>query len=586
MKQFLWLFLLLVLMLGCTINNSDKKEKTDEKATAGNAISTMYYGGDIITMEGDSAQYAEAVVVTDGKIAFVGPKEEAMKMAGNGHEMVDLQGKTMMPGLIEQHLHPLLGALFLTMPTIAPEEWVTPEKTYPAVTSPADYMKSLKAEFANRKDTGNVFFIWGYHQLWHGPLTRDMLDKISTRVPIGVWHRSCHEFFVNTAFLKKYKIDPAAIAKTTADTRNQIDLKKGHFYENGAMVYLLPTIFADFASPDKLKRGLHLMVQYLHHNGVTAYNEPGALIDPGTAKLYEEELNKEDVPMLSTFIAEGNTTFMAKGDSALQMAEASLKTFPEGGKVFFFPKQIKLLLDGSIISQLMQMKAGYKDGHKGEWMLKPELMEKATKLFWDAGYQIHIHVNGDEGLEVLLDCIERRMKENPRKDHRTVIVHFANSTEEQVKKLAALGCIVSANPYYVTGFSDKFSQYGLGQERAEAMVRIGSVEKLGVPISLHSDLPMAPSNPLFLAWCAITRKSADGKTFRPDLAISRHAALRAITIDAAQSWRMEDKIGSIKEGKNATFTILEQNPYKVEVDAIKDIKVNATVFQGKLFPVK
>jgi predicted amidohydrolase YtcJ len=96
---------------------------------------------------------------------------------------------------------------------------------------------------------------------------------------------------------------------------------------------------------------------------------------------------------------------------------------------------------------------------------------------------------------------------------------------------------------------------------------------------------MAPSNPLFLAWCAITRKAADGKVFRPDLAVSRHTALRAITIDAAYSWRMEDKIGSIKPGKNATFTILKQNPYMVAVDELKDITVRATVFNGKIFPV-
>lgn len=572
--KFLFLVCLLFGLLSCNSNTDNGKE------------SAMYFGGDIITMEGDSASYAEAVLIEGGKIVFVGSKAEAEKMKAGSASMVDLQGKTMMPGLIEQHLHPLLGALFLSMPTIAPEEWVTPEKTYAAVTTPNAYLAALQKEFADRKDSSGTFYTWGYHQLWHGTITRDMLDKISTTVPVGVWHRSCHEFFVNTAFLQKFNIDAAAIAKIPADTRNQIDLDKGHFYENGAMVYLLPVIYADFAPAEKMKRGLQLMLKYLHQNGVTAFNEPGAVMDPATAKLYGEELNKDDVPLLSTFIVEGNTPFMAKGDSAFQIAENAINIFPKEGKVSFLPKQVKFLLDGSIISQLMQMKGGYTDGHKGEWMLKPELLEKATKLFWDAGYQIHIHVNGDEGLQVLLDCIERRMKDNPRKDHRTVIVHFANSTNDQVKRLAELGCIVSANPYYVTGFSGKFSQYGLGQERAEAMVRIGTVEKLGVPISLHSDLPMAPSHPLFLAWCAITRKGADGKVFRPDLAISRHAALRAITIDAAHSWRMEDKIGSIKEGKDATFTILQQNPYKVEVDAIKDIKVDATVFQGKMFPVK
>ncbi|VXB16481.1 Amidohydrolase 3 [Flavobacterium sp. 9R] len=561
------------------------KTKTPIQQTNQGELPTLYYGGNIITMEGKQEKKAEAVVTMGTKIVFVGSLKAAQKKYKN-LQKIDLKGQTMMPGFIEQHLHPLLGALFLTMPAIAPEDWQTPTKLYKAALTREAYMAKLKDEFANRKDKTGVFYSWGYQQLWHGPLTRSMLDEVSATIPIAIWHRSCHEFFVNSAFLKKYDIDEAAVAKAPEDARKQINFEKGHFYENGAMVYLLPKIFADFASPEKMKEGVGLMVKYLHHNGVTAYNEPGALLDASLAKLYNDELNKANVPMLSTFIAEGNTTYMSKGDGALAMAETTLSTFPKGGKVFFLPKQVKLLMDGSIISQLMQMKAGYTDGHQGEWMLKPELMEKATKLFWDAGYQIHIHVNGDEGLEVLLGCIERRMKENPRKDHRTVIVHFANSTDEQVKKLAALGCIVSANPYYVTGFSEKFSQYGLGQERAESMVRIGPAEKLGVSISLHSDLPMAPSNPLYLVWCAVTRKADDGKQFRPDLAISRHKAIQAITINAAYSWRMEDKIGSIKVGKEATFTFLDKNPYQVAIDDLKNIQVKATVFQGKMFPVE
>ena len=234
----------------------------------------------------------------------------------------------------------------------------------------------------------------------------------------------------------------------------------------------------------------------------------------------------------------------------------------------------------------MQMKDGYLDGHHGEWMADPETLDKSTKVFWEAGYQLHIHVNGDLGLEEVLKIVEKRMNENPREDHRTTIIHFANSTEEQVKKLASLGCIVSANPYYITGFGDKYAEIGLGPERAHAMVRLSPVEKLNVPISLHSDLPMAPSDPLYLAWAAVTRKTNNGNQLRPDLALSLHGAMKAITIDAAQSWRMEDQIGSISEGKIANFTILKENPYQVDPDRLKDIEIWGTVFEGKEYPIK
>ncbi|MBL7982549.1 MAG: amidohydrolase [Flavobacteriales bacterium] len=569
-----------VLLSACGGAGGDTANTTAADTTA----HTLYHGGDIVTMEGDSGSTVEAVVVAADRIVYTGALAGARKAYPTA-SMHDLKGATLMPGLIEQHLHPLLGALFLTMPAIAPEAWETPEHTWPAATSAEDYLAKLKASFAAHTDTGSVYWTWGYHSYFHGKLDRRALDALSATVPIGVWHRSCHEFIVNTAFLKHFGIDAAAVAKAPKEARAQIDLAKGHFFENGAMMYLLPLIQSEFAGEATMRRGLALMMKQLHRKGITAYNEPGAVMDASLARLYAEVLGGADVPLFSSFLVEGNTLFMTKGDSALPAAERMLGQLPREGKVRFLPGHIKFLADGAIISQLMQMKGGYLDGHHGEWMLKPEYLDPATKLFWDKGYQLHIHVNGDLGLEEVLNAITQRMQENPRKDHRTVIVHFANSTDEQVKRASELGCIISANPYYVTGFADKYCQIGLGCERSNAMVRLGPAEDLGMHISLHSDLPMGPADPLYLAWCAVTRTTHEGHVVRPDLAVSRHTALRAITIEAAYSWRMEEELGSIKAGKKANFTVLEKNPYRVSIAELKDIPVQATVFEGRLFPV-
>ena len=117
------------------------------------------------------------------------------------------------------------------------------------------------------------------------------------------------------------------------------------------------------------------------------------------------------------------------------------------------------------------------------------------------------------------------------------------------------------------------------------MVRLAPLEDLGVSISLHSDLPMAPADPLYLAWAAVTRETLEGGSVKPELGLSVDKALRAITIDAAYSWRMEDEIGSIAIGKVANFTILEENPYEVAPQQLKDIGVWGTVFEGRVFPV-
>ena len=117
------------------------------------------------------------------------------------------------------------------------------------------------------------------------------------------------------------------------------------------------------------------------------------------------------------------------------------------------------------------------------------------------------------------------------------------------------------------------------------MARLGPVEDAGISISFHSDMPIAPADPLFLAWSAVTRESLSGNPLRPDLAMSVDGALRAITIDAAYSWGMEDRLGSITVGKVANFTILGENPYDVDPDHLKDIEVHATVFEGGFFPI-
>jgi predicted amidohydrolase YtcJ len=577
---------MIAILGGCA--PSSREPATPDAVTSQDAGSefNVYFGGPIITME--SAQPAAEAVVTnkEGRIVFVGDRDAAFELYA-GAKRVDLAGRVVMPGFIEQHLHPVLGALMLSIPIIAPEAWELPTKTWPAVTGHQEYVDALRSIEADIEDENETLWTWGFNQYFHGELSRELLDSISGTRPIAVWHRSGHEFFLNSAMLDHYGINQDEIDATSEEVANQIDLPRGHFYEAGAFSYLVPIIFPDLGNAERFQAGLIQMVEMLQKNGVTAYNEPGAIIPEYVVPLYQAILGADSTPMYSFFIPESKTAFAIHGeDGVLAAVEQTAETFPETGKLRFFKKHIKILADGAIISQLMQMRDGYLDGHHGEWIQSPEEVDKLIGIFWKAGYQIHVHVNGDLGLDTVIEIMQRHMNEYPREDHRFTVVHFANSTDEQVRRLGEMGAIISANPYYVTGFGEKFGEVGLGVERAHAMVRLGTAEKEGISISLHSDLPMAPARPLFLAWSAATRHTNEGTTLRPDLALSREAALRAITIEAAYSWRMEDSLGSIKVGKIANFTILEENPFEVELDRLKDIPVYATVFEGRLFPVK
>ena len=548
---------------------------------------TLFVARKVITMEPGNPE-GTAVAISGKRIIAAGTLEDVKSALGDRPYALDetFKSKIVMPGFIDQHLHPILGALTLAVEIIAPEDWNLPGRTIKAASSPEDYRARLKSAEAKLKNPDEWLISWGYHGLWHGKLDRKALDAISATRPIAVWQRSCHEFYFNTAALKALGLTED-MTRGKGAASEQSNWEEGHFWETGLNLMVGPMMKV-LATPERLTFGLKQMVAYEHSNGVTAYNEPGALYTPDMWKLYEQILGAPDTPMYSTFLADGRGIPDRVGlDKALDATEEQIAVAPEGAgkKLMFFPKQIKLFADGAIISQLMQMKEPYLDGHHGAWITPPAQLEERAKLYWNAGYQLHIHVNGDLGLETVLDMLERRMKENPRADHRTVIVHFANSTEDQVARAARLGAIISANPYYTVGFADKYSEFGLGPQRADQMVRAASALKQNISLSYHSDLPMGPSDPLYLAWAGVNRITPSGRVAGPDQRISVDAALRAITINAAFSWRKENQIGSIAPGKIANFTVLEEDPYQVAPIRLKDIAVWGTVFEGRVFPV-
>jgi predicted amidohydrolase YtcJ len=553
----------------------------------GAPTATIFVAKKIITMERDNPT-ATAVAVAGTKILAVGTLDQVKAALGARPARIDaaFADKVITPGLIDQHLHPVLGALTLAVEVIAPEDWILPGRPIKAASTPEAYRARLTAAEAGIKAPNEWLFSWGYHPLWHGKLSRADLNIISKTRPIAVWHRSCHEFYLNDAAIAALGLTEEA-TKGKGEWSEQVNFSEGHFWEGGLNFMMAPMLKA-LATPERLNFGLRQMVGYLHANGVTAYNEPGALYTPDMWALYEDILGAPSTPMYSTFLADGrgipDRVGMAKALAAVEEQIAVAPAAP-GKKLMFFPGQIKFFADGAIISQLMQMKDGYLDGHHGEWIQPPEQLEERARLFWNAGYQLHIHVNGDLGLEVVLNILDKLMAENPRADHRTVIVHFANSTEEQIGRIARLGALVSANPYYPVGFADKYGEVGLGPQRADAMVRSASVLKHSIPLSFHSDLPMGPASPLNFMWCAVNRVTPSGRVAGPEQRIDVDAALRAVTIEAAYSWRQEDRIGSIAPGKIANFTVLSEDPYAVEPMKLRDIPVWGTVFEGAVYPV-
>ncbi|MFD1314900.1 amidohydrolase [Namhaeicola litoreus] len=576
MKLLITFQFVLMAILSLSCNQAKKQE--DNSKSANLESNTIYFNGDIITMEGEQPQYVEAVVEAEGKIIYAGNLKSAEKNYTNASKF-DLDGKVLLPGFIEPHLHPSIAAIMLPNVTIAPHDWNKPDGVSKAAKTPEEYRKRLAEAINKNTKTDEMFFIWGYHQLWHGELSREMLNKLSPDKPVGVIHRSFHEIYINDKAIELFKIK-----EDNFKNNPQVDWNKGHFFEGGWLA-LVPIIGPQLINPDTYRDGLRKMTQLMLRNGITTINEPGF---PSSNFELEYSLLKEEMdknPPYDVYLIPNGTQLYGMNGNSNEKTLAMIESLPakyNSSNITFLPKQIKLFSDGAIYSLAMQMKEPYlsKD-FKGEWMTLPlSLFQEQLSFYWNNDFKIHVHSNGDLGIQQVIDFNKVDQKRYPRVNHRFTLHHMGYFDVDIAQQIKDLGMESSVNPYYLWALADKYSEYGLGKERAENLVRIKELTDRDVPVSFHSDFAMAPAEPLTLAWTAINRETAEHSKFSQDQRIDVYTALKGITISAARTLNLEDAIGSIKVGKRANFTVLKENPFKIDPIKIKDIEIDGIIYHG------
>ena len=542
---------------------------------------TVFPAKSIITMNA-SMPSAEAVAVRDGKIIETGTLESLQPWLSKHDHEIDEQFKNsfIVPGLIDPHLHPSMAAVLLPTYFITAMEWKMPWGTTPATRSPTEYDERLK-EALSKPTHGELFITWGHHNLWHGPISRSRLNSIDSKTPIVVWNRSFHEVCMNDAALELLEIKQEDVENAT-----QIDFEKGRFYEIG-LGYAIQKLNPYILAPEVFKEGLLKLKEVVHFGGQTTIADMAVgLFD------FEAELNtqaalyeNEDTPFRVELIA--HATVMQKGNSVEQAEELIAKLPERNSHRLNFRKRVKLFTDGAFFSQVAQlMEPGYIDGHHGEWLSTPEQFEDNARVFWNKGYAIHVHCTGDLGLELAVDTLEKMQDERPRFNHGFTIEHFGLSTPEQIFRLSKLGANISANAYYVHELSDIYSNDSVGFERASSMARVGTSFREGITTTLHSDFTMAPAQPLMSMWVAVNRVNEKGNVMCEEERITPQQGLEAITINAARVLGLDHEIGSIRAGKKADFTVLQENPLEIDPLKIKDIEIKATIFEGKVFNIK
>jgi predicted amidohydrolase YtcJ len=546
---------------------------------------TVFVARKIVTMD-PGWPLATAVAVQDGRVLSVGSLADLKPWLARFPHSLDrsFASKILLPGFIEPHGHPLLGGTSLTRPLLSYLPTPNPYgPAFPGVkTRPAAFAK-LREYVANAKSPGETVLSWGYDVIAMGGkhLTKTELDEISTTQPILVWDASEHFVYANSAALRKYAV-------TRADTRTNGVMAgpdgepNGQFLGTTAAHRILEKPLIELFQPEVALRNVRYLMDLSRQHGITTTSDLafGAVNLSLEQVLFDTYFEDPKNPMRCVVVTDATSITAKKGEQAI----AFVKGLAAGSTDKLIFNGVKFFADDSFLSLGMVMEdPGYTDGRKGIFITPPNRMVELWRPWWEAGFQIHVHSNGNGGNHATIDALASLMRLEPRADHRFTLEHYGMSTPEMARRLARLGGLASVNPYYLYARSELNAPY-VGSDRAYTAARLRTLVDAGVPTSLHTDTPVAPPFPLEEVWIAVNRFGLSGRVRGPDERVSVDQALRMVTTDAAFTLGVEDRVGSIAPGKQADFAVLEQDPYAVAKQQIRNIKVWGTVFGGRIFP--
>ncbi|MDN7878944.1 amidohydrolase [Burkholderia aenigmatica] len=540
---------------------------------------TVFTARRILTMN-PAQPSATHVAVRDGRILAVGDAADAAAwQARFGACATDdtLRDKVLMPGLVEGHCHLMEGAMWDAV-YVGYYDRRGPDGTlWPGLRSLDAVLERLAAAERAMTDDGPLL-AWGFDPIFFGTarLTTRELDRVSAQRPIAILHASVHLMNVNGAMLARAGIDE----DTDIDgvTRDADGRPTGELQEFAAMLPVYQTIGGKLAiSASEKPHAIWNFGRVAQLAGVTTATDlVNDLSADGNRTLHDVTADPDyPVRIVPAFAPQRNPARSA--DSVLAEIERNTD------KLHFGP--VKFIVDGSIQGFTARVRwPGYAGGQpNGLWLIPPAQLVDVFEPFHRAGLQLHVHTNGDEATDVVLDAMTTLLARHPRPDHRHTLQHCQMADAAQLKRVRALGMCVNffANHLYYWG--DAHYSQTIGPDRANRMDAAGSAQRLGIPFALHSDAPITPLNPLFTAWCAVQRETASGRVLGEGERLAVDDALHAITLGAAYTLRMDHLVGSIEIGKFADFAVLDDDPSVCAPARLKELAVWGTVLGGRVF---
>ena len=534
----------------------------------------IYTGGDIVTVNEFQPQ-AEAIAVKGGRIVAVGYRDEVMKLKGSKTRVVDLGGKTLVPGFIDPHGHVFNTGIQAISANLLPR----PDGK---VNDIAELQASLKA-WAKQNSSLTAKYGWivgfGYDDAQlkeQRHPTRDDLDQVSAELPVVIVHQSGHLGAMNSKALE--------IVGVNAGTKNPpggvIRRKDGSQEPDGVLEEnaFFGQLFGLMSklSPDANKALFAAGVNLYKSFGYTTAQEGKGSLDSVATMEAVAKSGKLDIDV----VAYPDITVGADAMKAPWLSRTYSHHFRLGG--------IKLTLDGSpqgktawLTQPYYKVPAGQKPDYHGYSAFSDEQVNGFVAQAFKNGWQVLAHVNGDAAIDQYLKAVRAAEKLYGMADRRPVAIHAQTARLDQVEAFKELGIIPSFFPMHTFYWGDWHLDSVLGPERAVNISPTGWAIERGMIFTSHHDAPVAMPDSMRVISATVNRVTRSGRVLGPEHRTTPLVALKAHTLWSAYQHFEEKLKGSLEVGKLADFAVLDGNPLTLDPMKIADIKVIETIKEGK-----
>lgn len=533
------------------------------------AAELVFVNGNIYTVD-STRRWAQAIAVKDGRITYVGTDAGARERVGHQTRLVDLQGKMMLPGMQDAHVHPISSGMDALACDLSGED------------SLAGYLKVIKAYAQNNPDkpwiTGG-----GWTMDVFGPgarASRKLLDEIVPDRPVYLTSTDGHSAWVNSKALE--------LAGITAATPNPedgiIDRERGSKEPVGSLQEGATALVSELLpEPDLATRsaGLQYAMEMLNSYGITSIQD--AIVHPPELATYHELDQRGG---LNLRVVAALWWQRKQGIEQISQFKAQRDQFSEGR---LRATTVKIMQDGVLENFTAAMLEPYIDqgGTRGIPMIAPAALKDIVTELDAAGFQVHFHAIGDAAIRQSLDAVEAARKRNGIQDNRHHISHLEVIDPADVPRFRELDVIANFQPLwafadsYITDLTIPF----IGPQRATELYPINSLHRDGAVIAFGSDWSVSTANPFYQMEVAVTRQGPEGETstpMQPGERIGLPEAIAAFTINGAYANHSEQDTGSIEVGKFADLVVLDRNLFAIDASEISKTSALLTVLEGKV----